>query len=151
MSVISNSIEMNAAPEEVFRVVSDLVSWPRYLPHYRWIRVLENQADHMLVRMACYRGWIPIDWVSKFSADSKTLKLYFSHQKAWTRGMEVVWHLDAISNAKKTKVTISHNLDPVSKRLGPWAANAIVGHGFIDYVATRTLKHFASHFQKTAQ
>jgi len=149
MSVISNSIEMQAPPVEVFKIVSDIVAWPRYLPHYRWIRVLENNPDHLLIRMACYRGRIPIDWISQFRADPKTLKLQFNHKKIWTRGMEVVWFLDPINDGSSTRVTITHDMEPVSRRFGDWVAHRLIGGFFVEHVATRTLKNFAAFFSQT--
>jgi len=149
MNVIRNTIQMPAPRQKVFEVVSDLTAWPKHLPHYRWIRILENQKEHQVVRMACYRGWIPIDWVSRFRADAATYQLHFDHLKAFTRGMHVVWHLEPV-HEKATQVTITHELEPVAKRLGNFAAHRMIGHFFIDYVATRTLKHFALYFEKKA-
>jgi ribosome-associated toxin RatA of RatAB toxin-antitoxin module len=151
MSSVSNSIEMAAPPAEVFGVVSNLVSWPRYLPHYRWIRVMENHPDHQIVRMACYRGWLPIDWVSRFSTNHDTHEIQFEHLKAFTKGMKVVWKLDPITDGQATRVTIFHDLDPVRKRLGKPVAEKVIGEFFINFVATRTLKSFAGYFrQQTA-
>lgn len=146
--IVANSIEMKACPADVFNVVSDLVSWPKYLPHYRWIKVLENHADYMLVGMACYRGMIPINWVSHFRADLGSTKLYFYHQKAWTRGMKVIWDLEPLNGGKTTRVTITHDLEPVSKRIGKVLAHLVIGRFFIDYVANRTLTSFASYFER---
>jgi ribosome-associated toxin RatA of RatAB toxin-antitoxin module len=147
MNTVSNSIEMAAPPADVFAVVSNLVSWPKYLPHYRWIRVMENHPDHQIVRMACYRGWIPIDWVSRFSADHDTNEIHFQHLKAFTKGMKVVWKLESVKDGRATKVTIFHDLEPVRERLGKLASEKVIGKFFINFVATRTLKSFAKHFQ----
>jgi ribosome-associated toxin RatA of RatAB toxin-antitoxin module len=146
MKMISNQIEMSAPPKRVFEVVSDLASWPRYLPHYRWIRVMEHHPDHLVVRMACYRGMIPIDWVSRFHTDPDKNELQFDHLKAFTRGMKVIWNLEPLENGSKTRVTIHHELDPVVKRWGNFFAQRVVGQFFIDYVATRTLRNFAKYF-----
>jgi ribosome-associated toxin RatA of RatAB toxin-antitoxin module len=135
---------MMASPEEVFKIVSELVAWPRYLPHYRWIRAMESHHDYQIVRMACYRGWIPIDWVSRFEVDPVNRRLRFTHQKAFTRGMVVAWTLEPING--KTRVTITHDLDPVIQRWGRLVAEKIIGGFFIHYVATRTLRCFAQYF-----
>ena len=146
MTELCNHIEMEAAPDAVFKVVSDLDAWPRHLPHYRWIRVTENHPDHRVVRMACYRGWIPIDWVVRFHVDSSTRELHFTHLKAFTRGMHVVWRLEPIRDGAATRVTIAHQMQPVIERWGGFIAERIIGKFFIEYVATRTLKNFARHF-----
>ena len=146
MNAISNRIEMPAPPQEVFEVVSDLACWPRYLPHYRWIRVIENHPDHQLVRMACFRGLIPINWVSRYHADASKRELHFLHQKAFTRGMHVVWHLEPARDGTATAVTITHEMDAVRSRLGRFIADRVIGGFFIDHVATRTLGNFSRHF-----
>lgn len=146
MTAICNRIEMAAPPQRVFEVVSDLNSWPRYLPHYRWIRVIENHPDYQLVRMACFRGLIPIDWVSRFHADASKRELHFIHQKAFTRGMHVVWHLEPLRGGEATAVTITHEMEAVRSRLGRFIADCVIGGFFIDYVATRTLGNFAKYF-----
>ncbi len=148
MSDLTASIEMKAPPSKVFEVVSDLAAWPCYLPHYRWIRVKENHPDHQVVRMACYRGWIPIDWLARFHMDTARLELHFIHLRAFTRGMHVVWRLEPIHDGSATRVTITHEMAPVLQRWGHFIAERIVGKFFIDYVATRTLRHFAQYFSK---
>ena len=148
MTEVCNWIEMEAPPDTVFKVVSDLDAWPRYLPHYRWIRVMESHPDHRVVRMACYRGWIPIDWLARFPADSSAHKLHFTHLKAFTRGMHVVWRLESVRDGAATRVTITHEMQPVIQRWGNFVTERVIGKFFIDYVATRTLKNFALHFSK---
>ena len=39
-----NSIVIKAPPARVFQDTSNLLLWPKVLPHYRWIRVL-NVGD----------------------------------------------------------------------------------------------------------
>ena len=147
MKMISTSREMAASPQKVFEMVSNLAAWPSYLPHYRWIRVMENHSNHQVVRMACYRSGIPIDWVSRFRADATTRRLHFEHLRAFTRGMQVIWVLEPMADGTRTRVTITHDLEPVAQRLGSFIAETIIGNFFIHYVATRTLKHFALQFE----
>ncbi len=147
MSHIENITEISAPPEKVFDVVSNLTAWPRYLPHYRWIRVMENHPHSQIVRMACYRGCLPIDWVSRFHADRATKKLYFEHLKAFTKGMKVVWDLDPIGDGTATRVTIRHEMEPVKQRWGSWITDHVIGGFFIDYIATRTLRNFRKYFE----
>ena len=151
MPEVCNQIEMEAPPDAVFRVISDLDAWPRYLPHYRWIRVLESHPDYRVVRMACYRGWIPIDWVSRFHADASARELHFNHLKAFTRGMHVVWRLESIRHGAATRVIITHELQPVIRRWGRFVAEWIIAGFFIDHVAARTLKGFARHFRSESR
>ncbi|MBI4026806.1 MAG: SRPBCC family protein [Verrucomicrobia bacterium] len=150
MDLISHIAEMTAPPAEVFTVVSDLAAWPRYLPHYRWIRVTENHPDHQVMRMACYHGWIPVDWLTRFHADSATKELHFEHQNALTRGMRVVWRLEPIRDGAATRVTIRHDMGPVAQRWGDFMSERIFGRFFIHPMAARTLESFAEHFRRKA-
>ncbi len=150
MTSIHNCVEMAATPKDVFAVVSNLASWPRYLPHYRWIRVVESNPNHQIVHMGCYRGFIPIDWWARYQTDTFDLTLTFNHLKYFTKGMKVVWTLKPTPDGLSTLVTISHDLNPVIARWGKFIACTIIGNLFIDYVATRTLRHFAKYFQDAA-
>lgn len=148
MSHVTNDIEMMAPPRKVFEVVSDLAAWPRYLPHYRWIRVLENHPGNQVVRMACYRSGIPLDWKARFRADAEKLELHFDHLSPFTRGMHVVWHLNPLQNGLTTHVAINHEIEPVIQRWGSLIAERVIAGFLIQHVASQTLRCFARHFSE---
>jgi ribosome-associated toxin RatA of RatAB toxin-antitoxin module len=148
MSEMANQIVMTAPPDVVFQTVSRLEDWAGYLPHYRWVRAKERNPDHLILDMACYRGWIPIAWTSRFSCDSRTRKLRFEHLSSATQGMEVYWHLEPLgAGGQSTDVTITHDLRGVEARWGKFFAHQIIGKFFINHVAARTLRAFAAYFQ----
>lgn len=130
-----NSILIRAPLPAIYAATSDLESWPRVLPHYRWIRVLERNGRAMTVNMAARRGWLPIQWTSRFEATGGELR--FHHLKAFTRGMDVKWTFTQTANG--VEVRISHKLDR-------WYAGLLARY-FIGPVASRTLAAFKKHLE----
>jgi ribosome-associated toxin RatA of RatAB toxin-antitoxin module len=130
-----NSILIRAPLEKIFRQTADIESWPRILPHYRWIRVLERNGRSMTLKMAARRGVLPIRWTSRFEAADG--ELHFHHLKAFTRGMKVKWTFTPTADG--VVVSISHELNR-------WYANLLARH-FIAPVASRTLAAFKAHLE----
>jgi ribosome-associated toxin RatA of RatAB toxin-antitoxin module len=140
-----NSILIKAPLEKIFETTANLLLWPEVLPHYRWIRILETGDDGLIVKMAARRGWLPIQWTSRFQADPNVRELRFEHLKAFTRGMQVLWTYTPTPEG--VQVTISHEMDRASA-LGRWFAYRVLGEMFIRPVATRTLAHFKQYLEQ---
>ena len=140
-----NSITINAPLEEVFRVASDLVSWPRILPHYRHVRILRNVDGAAILQMAAWRRWIPIQWTSELRVDETGKEIHFHHLKAFTKGMKVVWKFENISEG--VRVTIHHDLQPSIPLIGKFVAEKIIGSFFIRFIANQTLTHMKKHIE----
>jgi ribosome-associated toxin RatA of RatAB toxin-antitoxin module len=141
------AIDIHAPRETIFDVVRDLSRWPALLPHYRYVKFLEEKGARQVVRMACRRSGIPLAWTSAYEADPITFQLHFEHLRAWTKGMRVVWDLHPIADG--TRVEIVHDLNFRVPAL-QWLADPIIGGFFIDHVATRTLRAFKEHLEGTA-
>jgi ribosome-associated toxin RatA of RatAB toxin-antitoxin module len=140
-----NSILIKAPLEKIFETTSNLLLWPKVLPHYRWIRILKTGDEGLIVKMAARRGWLPIQWTSRFHADSNAHELHFEHLKAFTRGMRVLWTYTLTPDG--VQVTISHELDRASV-FGRWFAHHVLGEMFIGPVATRTLSRFKEYLEQ---
>jgi aromatase len=140
-----NSIVIRAPLDKIFQTTSDLLLWPKVLPHYRWIHVLKTVDDGLIVQMAARRGWLPIQWTSRFQVDPNVPELYFEHLKAFTRGMKVRWTYTPTSEG--VLVSISHELDRASA-VGRWFAHRVLGGMFIEPVATRTLACFKAYLEQ---
>lgn len=126
-----NSIFIRAPLPAIFAATSDLESWPRVLPHYRWIRKIGPNTFEMAAR----RGWLPIKWTSRFEVANGELR--FHHLKAFTRGMNVKWTFTPKSDG--VEVRISHELNR-------WYAG-LLARLFIEPVASRTLAAFKKHLE----
>jgi ribosome-associated toxin RatA of RatAB toxin-antitoxin module len=148
-----NSIVINASPERIFEVASNLERWPSILPHYRWITYLKRSANRNVVIMAARRAvpmlagvGIPIQWTSEQEIDREKMEIRFHHLKAFTKGMHVVWTFTPTQTG--TEVRIVHDLQsniPVLRKL---IAEPIIGRFFIHFIANQTLEHMKAFMEK---
>jgi ribosome-associated toxin RatA of RatAB toxin-antitoxin module len=125
---------------------ADVARWPEWLPHYRWVRFLEQRGDGGVVEMAAYRpfgpvGW-PTWWVSEMTIDRQTPRVRYRHVRGITTGMDVSW--DFVPEGGGTRVTITHWWDgPRWPLIGRLAADAVIGPVFVHGIASRTLTGIA--------
>jgi aromatase len=143
----ANSIIMHAPRGAIFETAADLAQWPRILPHYRYIRFLDQRPEHSIVEMAALRSGIPISWTSEFVVDRERVELRFLHLKAFTRGMRVVWTFR--ETPAGVLVEIMHVLRFRVATLAP-IAEPIIGGFFIHHVANQTLRAMKAHVEKNA-
>jgi ribosome-associated toxin RatA of RatAB toxin-antitoxin module len=139
-----NSIVIHAPLEKIFQTTANLLLWPSVLPHYRWVRVLTSGEDGFVVKMAARRGWLPIQWTSRFKVDRDARELHFQHLKAFTRGMNVKWTYTPTKDG--VQVQISHELDRGST-FGRWFAKRVLGEMFVRPIATKTLTSFKQYLE----
>ena len=138
------SITMRVPKERIFETAADLSAWPRILPHYRYIRYYEQGPVRCIVKMAAKRSGIPIAWTSEQIIDREKLEVRFTHLKAFTKGMHVVWTFTDTSEG--VRVEIVHDLDFRLPALAP-LADLIIGKFFIDAVAFRTLRCMKAYLE----
>ncbi len=136
-----NSVLIRAPRERIFEVTADLSRWPKLLPHYRYINYLEGApgAPESRVKMACYRGVVPISWESRHEVRRDRFEQHFHHLKAFTKGMHVVWTY--VPEGDAVRVTIVHELNFRVRALGP-VMEPLLARGFIEPVAGKTLATF---------
>ncbi len=136
-------IRVHAPFARVFAAASSVSRWPAILPHYRWVRLL----DDGLVEMAAWRpfggrgGFIkyPTWWVSEMTVDRPAGEIRYRHVQGVTRGMEVVWRLVEAGDGA-VDVEIVHTwTGPMWPLIGRLAANLVIGPVFIHGIASRTL------------
>ncbi len=135
---------MNAPRERIFEVAANLEDWPRLLPHYRYIKYLERGPERNLVEMAAVRDGIPIAWLSEQIIDRANLQVRFTHLRAWTKGMKVVWTFR--ETPAGVLVEIEHDLKFRFPPLAP-LAERIIGRFFIDNIANKTLRCLKQHLE----
>ncbi len=133
-------IRVRAPFATVFAAASTVARWPAILPHYRWVRML----DDGLVEMAAWRPFAggiikyPTWWVSKMTVDRGAGEIRYRHVRGITRGMDVVWRL--VQDADVIETEIVHTWDgPRWPLVGRLAANLVIGPIFIHGIAARTL------------
>lgn len=142
-----NSIIMHAPKMAIFETAANLELWPKILPHYRYIRYLERNADRNLVVMAAVRSGIPIAWTSEQVIDRENVEVRFHHLKAWTKGMDVVWTFK--ETPAGVLVEIMHELQFRNRVLAP-IAEPIIGNFFIHHIAGQTLRCMKAYLENAA-
>jgi uncharacterized membrane protein len=140
----TTAITIRAPLDRIFDVAADLSGWPAILPHYRYIRYLERHRRRNIVKMAARRSGIPISWVSEQIIDRERTEVRFTHLKAFTKGMRVVWTFH--ETPAGVHVEIVHDLNFRVPALAP-LADLIIGGFFIDAVAARTLRCMKAHLE----
>jgi ribosome-associated toxin RatA of RatAB toxin-antitoxin module len=140
----TNSIIICAPRMAIFKTAANLELWPRILPHYRYIRYLEQSPSRNIVIMAATRSGIPISWTSEQIIDRDRVEVRFHHLKAFTKGMRVVWTFQEIPAG--VLVEIKHDLAFRVKILAP-LADRIIGDFFIHHIANETLRCMKSYVE----
>jgi uncharacterized membrane protein len=144
-------LHMKAPIERVFQAATDVEQWPGILGHYRWVCMLERQADGGLVEMAAWRPFGPLKyptwWVSEMWVDRAAAAVHYRHVRGITAGMDVVWQLEPSDGG--TDVSIIHEwAGPGWPLIGPAAATWVMGPVFISGIASRTLAGIAKHVER---
>ena len=129
---------MRAPLERVFAAAAAVERWPAILPHYRWVRRL----DENVVEMAAWRPFgvfkYPTWWVSEMTLDRAADEIRYRHIRGITRGMDVVWRL--VREDDGVAVEIVHTwAGPRWPLIGRLAADLVIGPVFIHGIASRTL------------
>ena len=87
------------APEAMFALAADVEVWPRRLPHYRYVRMLEKGATESVVEMSANRPFGPVNWptwwTSRMWVDRERMLVRYEHIRGVTTGMQVEWKVEA--------------------------------------------------------
>ncbi|HTW83123.1 MAG TPA: SRPBCC family protein [Candidatus Sulfotelmatobacter sp.] len=137
MIVTRTAIEIAASPAAIFALASATERWPAILPHYRYVRVIEQLGSSRLVAMGARHDGIPIGWVARQTNDASTPHIAFHHLRGWTRGMDVEWIFEP--HGDRTRVTIEHRLAFRFPFAADWLGKHVVCDYFVDGVANKTL------------
>lgn len=138
-----DELTVGAPPMVTFQVAADVESWPRILPHYRWVRFRDRETFGTgRVEMAAYRPFGPLGyptwWVSDMMVEPDSPRILYHHVDGITRGMDVRWEFRPAGDG--THVRIVHEWrGPAWPFIGPLAANLVIGPVFISAIASRTL------------
>lgn len=135
-------IFIEADPMTVYRYAAATERWPEFLPHYRWVYVLDHEGDSKLVEMAANRSFYLFNWPVRWWAAQTNIddepRITFTHVGGITKGMEVEWLFEPKDNG--VEVTIVHDLVLNWPLIGGFAANWVVGPVFVDAIAGKTLE-----------
>jgi ribosome-associated toxin RatA of RatAB toxin-antitoxin module len=138
----SNTVEIYGDPERIyariFRLAADIQDWPTLLPHYRYLRVLEQSPTHKIADFGASRDGFPVKWRARQEMFPEEGRITYRHIKGITTGMWVEWRLER--GGDHVRVTLSHELTYPVPVLGPLFAQVIVGNLFVQNIAGKTLR-----------
>ncbi len=135
--VTNNEITIAASPWDIFRYAAATENWPQYLPHYRYVRVLERDGEQQVVEMAAWRDFVPVRWIARQRNDWQRPALFFHHVDGWTKGMDVEWRFEVIDG--KTRVSIAHRLNFSFPVAANFLGQHVIGNFFVHDIANKTL------------
>jgi ribosome-associated toxin RatA of RatAB toxin-antitoxin module len=144
------SIDVAAPAELVFTLARDVERWPRLLPHYVSVRVLERAPDGPIVARFVARRelvpllglGVPVAWRSRTWSEPDGRRLRFEHRGGATDGMDVTWRIEPTDDG--CRISIEHDFRP---RVGAWAM--LVERLFVRPIAGRTLATFKAIAEAT--
>ena len=136
-------VRIHAPFARVFAAASSVTRWPAILPHYRWVRILNDGLVEMAAWRPFARGLLkyPAWWVSEMTIDRPAGEIRYRHVRGITREMQVRWRLVEVGEGSgDVDVEIVHTWDgPRWPLVGRLAANLVIGPVFIHGIASRTL------------
>jgi uncharacterized membrane protein len=137
MTITRNTVEIAAPAHTIYALAAATERWPEILPHYRYVRVLDEHGPARTVAMGAWQDVFPIRWVAEQTNDPSTPHIAFRHLRGWTRGMEVEWNFEPCAGG--TRVTIEHRLRFVFPVAAGWLGKHLVSDYFVHGVAAKTL------------
>jgi ribosome-associated toxin RatA of RatAB toxin-antitoxin module len=132
------ALTIQAPPEVIYRFASRVDLWPDILPHYRWVRILQEDGPRLVVDMAARRDVIPVRWQAEQVLFPDIPRITFRHVGGVTKGMDVEWTFAPEANG--TRVFIRHDLHLNWPLIGRFVADRIIGPFFIANIAGKTLR-----------
>lgn len=139
-----NVVVMRGELDRIVELAADVEAWPRILPHYRWVTLLDGGGDRKVVEMAARRGRWPVRWraVQTIDRSGPTPVINYHHIWGPTRGMDVGWEFDP--GPEGVRVRIWHDFAlawPVvgGTPVGDAIAERIIGPQFVGHIAGLTL------------
>jgi ribosome-associated toxin RatA of RatAB toxin-antitoxin module len=147
-----NELVVHAPARLMYDLAADVESWPKLLPHYRYVRFRERQVGGGVVEMSAHRpfglfDW-PTWWVSLMDvrphANRPDQVIRFRHIEGITARMEVEWEFSPLAD-DRNRVRIVHSWDgPGWPVIGALAAKVVIGPLFVHGIASRTLAGLAA-------
>lgn len=154
--VTVNEIDAPAGVAEAFDVARSIEHWPRWLPHYRWVRLLRrDDGGPTLVEMAARRSFGPLAWPvwwrSEMRVDPERPCIAYRHVAGVTAGMDALWTFTPLV-ARGTRIRVVHRWEggPRWPLVGPWAAERVIGPHFVHAIAGLTLAGLARELARRA-
>ncbi|HEV7594844.1 MAG TPA: SRPBCC family protein [Gemmatimonadaceae bacterium] len=141
----------------IFELASQVELWPKYLPHYRYVRFRTRRSDGGgLVEMSANRpfevkgprgrlriNW-PTWWLSEMAVDRNRPSIRYRHVGGITREMDVEWSFSPTPEGTHVRIVHLWEGPRRLRRIGRLAATHLIGPVFVHGIASRTLAGLAA-------
>lgn len=152
----TNTIVIKGTAAQVFALAAELKDWATILPHYAFMKVVEQSPTHKIADFGAqrefdcglFRWQFPCRWRARQELFPDENRITFKHIKGITRGMWVEWRMTEANG--ETTVTIYHELRYGVPILGALFAKYVVGGMFVHPIASRTLRTFQERIEAQA-
>jgi ribosome-associated toxin RatA of RatAB toxin-antitoxin module len=136
------SLRVRADAETMYRLAARVEEWPRRLPHYRRVSVIEDAGQRRIVEMRARRDMIPVGWTAEQRLFPAEPRITFVHVGGITRGMRVTWTFVPQPDSAVV-VRVWHWFCPHWPLVPDWLVHLVVGRFFVDHIAAQTLRCLA--------
>lgn len=123
---------------DVYEIAAAVEDWPRFLPHFRYVRVFDERRERRLVEIAARRDVVPLWWVAIQECHPDVPEIAYHHVRGVTRGLNVQWLFEMQPHG--VRVTIRHDLASRWPLIGNPLAEHVVGPLFVDEISDHTLR-----------
>lgn len=127
-----------AAMPRIYQLAVEIQNWPQWLPHYRYLRIVEEDGSRRIADFGATREGFPCRWRAIQEMSPDEWRITYRHIGGITRGMWVEWRFESLDD--RVRITIDHALDYSVPVLGSLFAHYIVGNFFVHNIAGKTLR-----------
>lgn len=123
---VMTSIHILGPLEKVFGLAEDVIRWPEIMPHYKYVKLLDEYGNKKVLEMAAYvrlgnnddgegldaderRGIVPVKWTAIQESIPEERTMTFFHIKGPMKDMEVEWSFGAVEYNNNSIVEINAN------------------------------------------
>ena len=141
MEELTSHVDVRGDIDHLYSLASAVPHWAEFLPHYRYVRVIEDDSapsGQLTVAMSAWRGWMPLTWRSHLALRPAERRILFRHVGGGAKGMVVEWQLTEHDGVARAMIT--HDLTNLAHRIvASPLGHYVLGRQLINPVAGRTL------------
>ena len=158
----------------LFQLAADIQDWGWILPHYRYLRVTEQEGNRRTADFGATRSFVlfrfkkrrnaddpedapiaysetgfefPVSWQARQEIFPGERRITYQHIGGITKGMRVEWRITP--QRDRMKVVIDHELTMKIPIFGKWFSDKIVGKLFVHNIAGKTLQSLKTIVETT--
>ncbi|MEW6606211.1 MAG: SRPBCC family protein [bacterium] len=103
-----NTIIINKDIDKVFEIATDFERYPEFIPTYKKVKIIEKNADNIIIERSGMAGGKEITWRSLVKLE-KNKSITAEQLAGPIPGMKIEWLFEEVGNT--TKITLIHNFE----------------------------------------